>query len=73
MEKKFPETIEEIAKGWEDERPIRIMFEDEARFGRITAVHNSWCPKPYRPVCKVLVSQQYVYAYGVVSIGEGKL
>ena len=73
MEKKFPETIEEIAKEWEDERPIRIMFEDEARFGRITAVHNSWCPKPYRPVCKVLVSQQYVYAYGVVSIGEGKL
>lgn len=73
MEKKFPQTVKELAKGWKDKRPIRIMFEDEARFGRITAVHNSWSPKPYRPVCKVLVSQQYVYAYGAVSIGEGKL
>lgn len=49
------------------------MFQDEARFGRITALHKCWCPKPYRPLCSVQVSQQYVYAYGAVSIGDGKL
>ncbi len=49
------------------------MFQDEARFGRITPLHKCWCPKPYRPLCLVQVSQQYVYAYGAVSIEDGKL
>ena len=48
------------------------MFQDEARFGRISDIRRCWCPKPDRPVCPCLVSQQYVYAYGAVSIGDGQ-
>lgn len=48
------------------------MFQDEARFGRISQLHSCWCAKPERPVCQMMVSQQYVYAYGAVSIEDGK-
>lgn len=51
---------------------MRVMFQDEARFGRISQLHSSWCAKPERPVCQMMVSQQYVYAYGAVSIEDGK-
>jgi transposase len=48
------------------------MFQDEARFGRIAASRRCWCPKPERPVCPAMVSQEYTYAYGAVSIAEGQ-
>ena len=48
------------------------MFQDEARFGRISETRRCWCPKPERPVCPALVSQENTYAYGAVSIPEGQ-
>lgn len=48
------------------------MFQDEARFGRIAESRRCWCPKPERPICPSMVSQEYIYAYGAVSIGEGQ-
>ncbi len=48
------------------------MFQDEARFGRISETRCCWCPKPIRPVCPSLVSQEYTYAYGAVDIAEGR-
>jgi hypothetical protein len=39
------------------------MFHDEARFGRIVDMRRCWCPKPWRPVCRTIVSRQYTYAY----------
>jgi hypothetical protein len=35
LEKKFPDTIAKIDEAWPGEAPIRLMFMDEARFGRI--------------------------------------
>ena len=48
------------------------MFQDEARFGRISENRRCWCPKPVRPVCPSLVSQENTYAYGVVNILDGQ-
>jgi len=48
------------------------MFQDEARFGRISESRRCWCPKPVRPVCPTMVCQEYTYAYGAVSISDGQ-
>jgi len=34
--KKFPETVAEVSRQWEGNGPLRLMFQDEARFGRIS-------------------------------------
>jgi hypothetical protein len=49
------------------------MFQDEARFGRISDTRRCWCPKPVRPLCHAMVSQEYTYAYGAVSVTNGVL
>jgi hypothetical protein len=49
------------------------MFQDEARFGRISDIRRSWCPKPYRPMCQAMVTQEYTYAYAAVSVPDGTL
>ena len=58
------DRIAKIDKAWPGEAPIRLMFMDEARFGRISDTRYCWCPKPFRPVCYSMVSQKYTYAYG---------
>lgn len=49
------------------------MFQDEARFGRISDTRRCWCPRPTRPLCQAMVSQEYTYAYAAVSVADGKL
>jgi hypothetical protein len=73
MEKKFPETIAHIDKSWPGEGPIRLMFMDEARFGRISDTRCCWCPRPFRAVCYAMVSQEYTYAYATVSVMDGRM
>lgn len=53
--------------------PLRVMFQDEARFGRIVDMRRCWCPRPLRPVCRAIVSRQYTYAYAAVSVDDGRL
>ncbi len=48
------------------------MFQDEARFGRISDVRHCWQKKPHRPVVKAMVTQQYAYAYGAISPADGR-
>jgi len=48
------------------------MFQGEARFGRISDTRRCWCPKPVRPLCSAMVTQEYTYAYAAVSI-DGEL
>jgi hypothetical protein len=73
VEKKFTDTLAEAAKDWPKEGSIRLMFMDEARFGLISATRYCWCPKPIRPVCQAMVSQEYTYAYAAVSVSDGKM
>lgn len=52
---------------------MRVMFQDEARFGRISDTRRCWCPKPIRPMCKAMVTQEYTYAYAAASVADGAL
>ena len=49
------------------------MFQDEARFGRISGVRRCWAPKPLRPVCQGMLTHEYTYAYGAVDVCTGEL
>ena len=72
MEKKFPELITQIKKEWGEEKPFRVMFQDEARFGRISDTRRCWCPKPTRPVCYAMVTQEPQSQYKFHTFGPSK-
>jgi putative transposase len=45
---------------------IRLMFEDEAGFGRINKPKYCWCRKGFRPRAPCRHIREYRYAYGAV-------
>ena len=49
------------------------MFQDEARFGLISEARRCWCPRPARPVCGTMITQEYTYAYAAASVMDGRL
>jgi putative transposase len=55
----------------ETDAKIRLMYQDEAGFGRISDVAKCWAPSGVRPtVCHHRI-REYEYAYGVVDPVEG--
>lgn len=71
MEKKLPALLSGIETNWQQRGPLRLMFQDEARFGRISDTRHCWCPKPHRPLCQAMITREYLYAYAAVSIADG--
>ena len=55
------------------ERPVRLMFQDEARFGRMARIRRCWSPAPLRPVVCNGYEREFTYVYGGVSPLEGQL
>lgn len=49
------------------------MFQDEARFGRITDPRCCWAPKGIRPAVPLQLVREYTYAYAAVSPLDGVL
>lgn len=49
------------------------MFQDEARFGRMSDPRRCWAPAPLRPLVKVALVREYTYAYAAVSPADGCL
>ena len=49
------------------------MFQDEARFARISDIRRCWAPKPLRPVCRAMLTHEDTYAYGAVDVCTGGL
>ena len=45
---------------------VRLMFQDEAGFGRINKPKYCWCRKGLRPSVPCLHIREYHYAYGAV-------
>jgi hypothetical protein len=74
MEKKLPETLAALLKPRRvADRPVRLMFQDEARFGRMVRPRRCWAPAPLRPVIDNGYERQFVYVYGAVSPLQGQL
>ncbi|MFD2378564.1 IS630 family transposase [Ottowia pentelensis] len=71
--KKLPERLAEICSHWPQQGPIKLMFQDEARFGRINDVRRCWAPKPVRPLCQAMLTHEYTYAYAAVDVASGQL
>lgn len=49
------------------------MFQDEARFGRISVPRPCWAPKGIRPEVPEQLIREYVYVYSAVSPKEGQM
>jgi hypothetical protein len=74
LEKKLPEVLaallpRKVVKG----RHVRLMFQDEARFGRMVRIRRCWAPAPQRPVVDNGYEREFQYVYGAVSPIEGDL
>ena len=54
-------------------RPVRLMFQDEARFGRMARPRRCWAPAPCRPTMLNGYEREFVYVYGGVSPCQGDL
>ena len=52
-------------------RRLRIMFADEARFGRMNRPRPCWAPLGTRPEVAAQLIREYVYLYGAVSPQDG--
>src|ERR1700686_2321739 len=52
-------------------RRLRIMFADEARFGRINRPRPCWAPKGVRPGVAAQLIREYTYLYGAVCPRDG--
>ena len=50
---------------------MRIMFADEARFGRINRPRPCWAPIGTRPEVASQLIREYIYLYGAVSPKDG--
>lgn len=49
------------------------MFQDEARFGRITNPRRCWAPKGIRPVVSCQIIREYTYVYAAISPNDGAM
>ena len=50
---------------------MRVMFADEARFGRINRPRPCWAPIDTRPEVASQLIREYIYLYGAVSPKDG--
>lgn len=62
-------TLSEQAKT--EQKPLVVLFQDEARFGRVQDPKRCWSRKKTRPVVKSQTVRQYLYAYGAVNPVDG--
>jgi len=52
---------------------LRLLFQDEGRFGRISDARSCWAPLPLRPAVSSQLVREYLYAYVAVSPLDGQM
>ncbi len=50
---------------------VRLMYQDEVGFGRISKLGSCWSPKGYRPYVASHHIREYRYCYGAVDAHRG--
>ncbi len=53
--------------------PVCLMFQDEARFGRMSDPSSCWAPVPLRPMVNIALVREFKYEYAAVSPWDGVL
>ena len=70
--KKLPGMLEQLQASLERQAPLRVMFQDEARFGRISDCRRCWRRRRLRPLVRKMLSRQYTHVFGAVSALDGQ-
>lgn len=52
---------------------LRLMFQDEGRFGRISTPSRCWAPRGMRPNVPSQIVREYTYGYVAVSPHDGTM
>ena len=68
--KKLPELV---CLNNQNKLPVRLMFQDEARFGRMSDPSSCWAPAPLRPIVNLALVREFKYEYAAVSPWDGAL
>ena len=72
--KKLPQTLAALLRPEEVRaRRVRLMFQDEARFGRMVRIRRCWAPQPARPMVNNGYEREFLYVYGAVSPLQGQM
>lgn len=56
----------------EDTRPVKLLFQDEARFGRIADPAHCWAPKGVRPLVPTHIVREYTHVFSAVCPHDGE-
>jgi len=74
MGKTLPDVLAALLDPTENRgRRIRLMFQDEARFGRMVRIRRCWAEKPTRPTVCNGYERKFLNVYGAVSPMRGQL
>jgi hypothetical protein len=47
--------------------PVRLLFQDEARFGQLSNPRACWAPAPNRPTVNLALLREFRYEYAAIS------
>src|SRR5208282_1235057 len=70
--KKLQAKVDAVAAG-HPHQPLRLLFEDEARFGRMSDPIRCWAPVGCRPQVSTHRVRQYTHVFGSVCPHAGEL
>ena len=69
----FQNQLQRLIGGLKTALPVRVLFEDEATFGRISEVRSSWAPPHTRPVVRVQRIREFVNVLAAASPNDGRM
>ena len=70
--KKLPKLLRrEVARQAELGRRVRLMFQDEGRFGLLGTPRRCWAPRGARPIVGARLERKFSYAFAAVSPHDG--
>ena len=72
--KKLPEIVASSVRtlAEEDTRPLKVFFQDEARFGRMSNPARCWASADFSPIVPMQRVREYTYIYGAVCPADGE-
>jgi len=68
--KKLSEKLKSVVKS--ASKPLKLFFQDESRFGRISQAIGCWAPAGKRPVVPNQIVREYTYSYTAICPVDGE-
>ena len=70
----MPELLKETTSTFDvqDNRPVKLWTQDEARFGRMNNPKKCWVPQKTRPTVQLQRIRQYLYVFSATSPWTGE-